>query len=95
MMYQSLLVIFLLVAVALVILIMLQQGKGTDVGSSFSTGASGTLFGSIGASNFMTRMTAMLATLFLILSLMLGNMSRNHVQQDHVQQDSEWNKLNP
>lgn len=88
-MYQALLVIFLLVAVGLVALIMLQQGKGADMGASFGAGASGTLFGSSGSGNFMTRMTAVLATLFFVLSLILGNMSSNHGQKG-----SQWDNLN-
>ena len=67
-MYEALLVIFLIVAIALVALIMLQQGKGADMGASFGAGASGTLFGSSGSANFMTRTTAILATLFFIIS---------------------------
>jgi protein translocase SecG subunit len=54
-MYEALLVVFLIVAIALVALIMLQQGKGADMGASFGAGASGTLFGSSGSANFMTR----------------------------------------
>ena len=62
-MYEALLVVFLIVAIGLVGLIMLQQGKGADMGASFGAGASATLFGSSGSGNFMTRMTALLATL--------------------------------
>ncbi|WP_117244951.1 preprotein translocase subunit SecG, partial [Klebsiella pneumoniae] len=71
-MYEVLLVVFLIVAIGLVGLIMLQQGKGADMGASFGAGASATLFGSSGSGNFMTRMTALLATLFFIISLVLG-----------------------
>lgn len=77
-MYEALLVIFLLIAIGLVALIMLQQGKGADMGASFGAGASATLFGSSGSGNFMTRMTAVLATLFFVISLVLGNMSTRH-----------------
>ena len=66
-MYEALLVVFLIVAIGLVGLIMLQQGKGADMGASFGAGASATLFGSSGSGNFMTRMTALLATLFFIM----------------------------
>ena len=68
-MYEALLVVFLIVAIGLVGLIMLQQGKGADMGASFGAGASATLFGSSGSGNFMTRMTAVLATLFFIISI--------------------------
>ena len=76
-MYEALLVVFLIVAIGLVGLIMLQQGKGADMGASFGAGASATLFGSSGSGNFMTRMTALLATLFFIISLVVGNINSN------------------
>ncbi len=71
-MYTALLVVFLLVAIALVGMILMQQGKGADMGASFGAGASATLFGSSGSGNFMTRTTGILATLFFVLSLVLG-----------------------
>ncbi len=61
---------------------MLQQGKWADVG----TGASTSLFGSNGSGNFMTRITSVLATLFFIISLILGNIETN--------KKSEWENLN-
>jgi preprotein translocase subunit SecG len=87
-MYEALLVVFLLVAIGLVGLIMLQQGKGADMGASFGAGASATLFGSSGSGNFMTRMTAVLATLFFIISLVLGNINTNKTSKG-----SEWDNL--
>jgi len=87
-MYEALLVVFLIVAIGLVGLIMLQQGKGADMGASFGAGASGTLFGSSGSGNFMTRMTAVLATLFFVISLILGNLSTNQSKKG-----SEWENL--
>lgn len=87
-MYEALLVVFLIVALGLVGLIMLQQGKGADMGASFGAGASATLFGSSGSGNFMTRMTGVLATLFFILSLVLGNLSTNKTSKG-----SEWENL--
>ncbi|WP_312947856.1 preprotein translocase subunit SecG [Superficieibacter sp.] len=87
-MYEALLVVFLIVAIGLVGLVMLQQGKGADMGASFGAGASGTLFGSGGSGNFMTRMTAVLATLFFIISLVLGNINSNKANKG-----SEWENL--
>ncbi|AXF78299.1 preprotein translocase subunit SecG [Erwinia tracheiphila] len=87
-MYEALLVVFLIVAIGLVGLIMLQQGKGADMGASFGAGSSATLFGSNGSGNFMTRMTAVLATLFFIISLILGNINSNKTQKG-----SEWENL--
>lgn len=87
-MYEALLVVFLIVALGLVGLIMLQQGKGADMGASFGAGASATLFGSNGSGNFMTRMTGILAALFFIISLILGNLNTNKSAKG-----SEWENL--
>ena len=74
-MYEFLLISYLVVALALVGLVLIQQGKGADMGASFGAGASNTVFGSGGSGNFLTRTTAMLAILFFVLSLALGNLS--------------------
>ncbi|MDC9588008.1 preprotein translocase subunit SecG [Xenorhabdus sp. XENO-10] len=87
-MYEALLGIFLLVGIGLIALVLLQQGKGADMGASFGAGASSTLFGSSGSSNFMTRMTAILATLFIVISLILGNMTSNKTSSS-----SKWDNL--
>ncbi|MGP1956825.1 MAG: preprotein translocase subunit SecG [Arsenophonus sp. NC-PE1-MAG3] len=76
-MYIILLFIFLLVSIALIGMVMLQQGKGADIGASFGAGASTTLFGSSGSGNFITQMTAIFATLFFVISLILANLSIN------------------
>lgn len=73
-MYEILLVLFLVVSVALIGLILIQHGKGADMGASFGAGASGTVFGSAGSGNFLTRTTAVLATLFFVIALSLGYM---------------------
>ncbi|MBE8596561.1 preprotein translocase subunit SecG [Xenorhabdus sp. BG5] len=87
-MYEALLGIFLLVGIGLIALVLLQQGKGADMGASFGAGASNTLFGSSGSSNFMTRMTAVFATLFIVISLILGNMTSNKTSSG-----SKWDNL--
>lgn len=87
-MYQAIVIIFLLVAVALIMMIVLQQGEGADMRASFSAGASGTLFGSSGSSNFITRIISGLGMLFFVLSLVLGNLSNNHSQKS-----SQWYNL--
>jgi preprotein translocase subunit SecG len=61
-----------LVALAIIGLVLLQHGKGADMGSGFGGGASGSLFGATGSANFLSRATAILATLFFILSLVLA-----------------------
>jgi len=87
-MYEVLLVVYLLVAVALIGMILIQQGKGADMGASFGAGASGSLFGSSGSGNFLTRTTAILAIAFFALSLTIGNLSANHTTSEEA-----WNNL--
>jgi len=72
-------VIALHVVIALVIigLVLLQHGKGADMGSGFGGGASGSLFGATGSANFLSRATAVLATLFFITSLGLAYLATN------------------
>jgi preprotein translocase subunit SecG len=86
-MYEVLMVVYLLVALGLIGLVLIQQGKGADMGASFGAGASGTLFGSSGSGNFLTRSTAVLAVAFFTLSLIIGNLSANHAKQDDAWKD--------
>ncbi len=67
-----LIVLHVLVALAIIGLVLLQHGKGADMGSGFGGGASGSLFGATGSANFLSRTTAVLATLFFLLSLALA-----------------------
>lgn len=78
-----LLILFFLVSVLLILVIMLQKGKSSDFsGNSLNLGASTTLFGSSGSSNFMTRTTSILATLFFIISLIFGNITSEKKQKN-------------
>jgi preprotein translocase subunit SecG len=71
-MEQIILVVHLLVALAIIGLIMLQQGKGADMGASFGAGASQTLLGSSGSTNVLTSATAWLVALFFATSFGLA-----------------------
>lgn len=71
-MEQIILIVHLLIALAIIGLIMLQQGKGADVGASFGAGASQTLFGSGGTTNALTKATAWLVVLFFVTSFGLA-----------------------
>jgi len=62
-------IVHVLVAIALVGLILLQHGKGADMGAAFGGGASGSLFGASGSANFLSRTTAVLATVFFLTSM--------------------------
>ncbi|MFN3920109.1 MAG: preprotein translocase subunit SecG [Methylohalobius sp.] len=74
-MYQVLIVLHVLIAIAIVVLVLLQQGKGADMGAAFGSGASGTLFGARGSASFLSRTTAILAALFFLNSLALAYFS--------------------
>ncbi len=83
-MYTIVFFIFLVVCVALVVLVLLQHGKGAEVGAAFGSGASQTMFGSRGSASFLTRATAILATLFFVLSLLLAYLSAQNIEQASV-----------
>ena len=67
-----LIALHVLLALVIIGLVLLQHGKGADMGSGFGGGASGSLFGATGSANFLSRTTAVLATAFFILSLALA-----------------------
>ena len=77
MVYEVLLVAYLIVALLLIGFVLIQQGKGADMGASFGSGGSNTVFGSSGSGNFMSRTTAVLAGLFFFISLTLGALTAN------------------
>src|SRR5674476_1223271 len=66
----SLLAVQMLAAVAMIGLILVQHGKGADMGAAFGSGSSGSLFGASGSANFLSRATAVLATLFFACTLL-------------------------
>ena len=66
------LVVQIVSALAMVGLILMQHGKGADMGAAFGSGASGSLFGASGSANFLSRFTAVLATVFLLSTLALA-----------------------
>ncbi|MDQ5769432.1 preprotein translocase subunit SecG [Thiothrix subterranea] len=72
MLYNVLLIILIVVSVAMIVLILMQQGKGADAGAAFGSGASGTVFGSQGSANFLSRTTGILATIFFLVALALA-----------------------
>ena len=88
MIYEVLLVAYLIVALLLIGFVLIQQGKGADMGASFGSGGSNTVFGSSGSGNFMTRTTGILAGLFFFISLTLGAITANRESAD-----DEWNNL--
>ena len=80
---ENLLIFFyILISVSLILIILLQQGKGSDIGSAFGAGSSNTMFGSSSSSNPLTKVTAVLAAIFLILSLSITYISRSSLNQE-------------
>ncbi len=71
------LVLQLLSALTMIGLVLIQHGKGADMGASFGSGASGSLFGATGSANFLSRTTALCATVFFCCTLALAFMSSN------------------
>lgn len=72
-----LLAVQFLTALAIIVLVLLQQGKGADMGSSFGSGSAGSLFGSSGAANFLSRTTKWCAVIFFITTIGLAYLSHS------------------
>ena len=83
-----LLVAQVVIAVSLIGFILIQHGKGADAGAAFGSGASSTVFGSQGSGNFLTKITTVLAFLFLSNSLALGYMATQRVVEPTSLMDS-------
>ena len=81
-----LLVIHLVVAVVVCGLVLLQHGKGADMGAAFGSGSSGSLFGAAGSANFLSRTTAVLAAVFFVSSLGLTYLGSMHTKAKDVMQ---------
>jgi preprotein translocase subunit SecG len=73
--HTAVLIFHVFLAIGLIVLILIQRGKGAEAGAAFGAGASGTVFGARGSASFLTRATAALATLFFVTSLGLAFLS--------------------
>lgn len=71
------LVVHILLAILMIVLILVQHGKGADAGASFGGGGAATVFGASGSGNFLTRLTGILTALFFITSLTLAVFAKN------------------
>jgi len=78
-------VLQILVAITLCGLILLQHGKGADMGAAFGSGSWGRLFGAAGSANFLSRTTAILAAVFFLTSLGLTYLGMGHSKSSAVQ----------
>lgn len=89
MLQQLLLMFHVIIAVAIIALVLLQQGKGAEMGAAFGSGASQTVFGSQGSSSFLLKVTGSLAILFFVTSLSLGYLSAHQTKQDPLKNLAE------
>lgn len=78
--FPLILTVHILVGAGVIGLVLLQHGKGADMGAAFGSGASGSLFGASGSANFLSRTTAILATVFFLTSLGLSYLATNRTQ---------------
>jgi preprotein translocase subunit SecG len=83
-MYQLIIVIHVLLGFGVIGLVLMQQGKGADAGAAFGTGSAGSVFGAQGAASFLSRSTAILASLFFITSLGLAVINGHRSQTQDI-----------
>lgn len=80
-MYQFILLIHVLVACCLILLVLIQQGKGATMGAAFGSGASQTVFGSRGSGSFLLKVTGVFVVLFFCTSIALNHMAASAMKQ--------------
>jgi len=85
----------LLSALTMIGLVLIQHGKGADMGASFGSGASGSLFGATGSANFLSRSTAALATVFFCCTLALAYLSNSAGMRSSVEGGSVLDRAAP
>ncbi len=103
-MFEALLAVHIVIAVVLVVLVLLNQGKGADMGAAFGSGASSTVFGSRGAATFMTKLIATLGTTFFLTSLGLAVIASQGIgggasvigdDEDVLEEEDEVEEVDP
>lgn len=76
--------VHILLAVVLIVLVLLQQGKGADMGAAFGSGSAGSLFGPSGSATFLSRATSFVAAMFFVTSMSLTYFSANKTETGSV-----------
>jgi len=87
-MVTFLVIVHVLVCITLIMVVLLQAGKGADIGAAFGSGGSQTVFGSRGAGNFLTKLTAAAGTLFMLTSLGLAIMSSGGLSSSVIKDET-------
>ncbi len=95
MLSNLLLVVHLVLAITIIVLVLLQQGKGADMGAAFGGGSSQSLFGARGSANFLSRTTSITMTLFFVTSLVLAFLYTRTGEQQSVISDSVIGQIVP
>ncbi|HEY2567101.1 MAG TPA: preprotein translocase subunit SecG [Candidatus Aquirickettsiella sp.] len=85
MLQQFLVLMHVVISIALIALVLIQQGKGAELGATFGSAASQTVFGSQGSGSFLLKLTGLLALLFFVTSLSLGYLAGHTTRQDPIQ----------
>jgi preprotein translocase subunit SecG len=88
-------VVHVITAIVLIGLVLIQHGKGADMGAAFGTGSAGSLFGSSGSANFLSRSTAVAATIFFVTSLSLTYIYAHPTQGQGVMDKVDTSKIVP
>lgn len=83
-MYQLIFTLHVLIAICIIALVLLQQGKGATIGAAFGSGASQTIFGSRGSGSFLFRLTIGLVAAFFITSISLNYLATRAMKQQHT-----------
>lgn len=86
--FTVIVVVQVLAALTIIGLVLLQHGKGADMGAAFGSGASGSLFGATGSSNFLSKSTGIAAAIFFAATLALAFVGNHHVSQSGGVMDS-------
>ena len=95
MLYNILVILLVIVAVLLIGLILLQQGKGADAGAAFGSGSSGTVFGAAGSANFLSRTTGVLAAIFFALALAMAYFARHETAPKSIVEQAAQKQATP
>lgn len=94
-MHTLILVLHVLTALCVIGLVLMQQGKGADMGAAFGSGSAGSVFGSSGSANFLSRSTAVLAAVFFLTSMGLTYLASNASRQDGVMSTVREEPIDP
>ena len=83
---SALLIVQVILSICLIVLVLMQHGKGADAGAAFGSGASSTVFGAKGSGNFLSKTTAVMATLFFVVCMALAYVGSHRNAGDSVLQ---------